>query len=543
MTKNNILRNPFLNKGTAFTYEEREKYELDGLLPPHVETLDEQIVRVKAIFDALPDALQKNYYLTDLYNKNRTLYFATVQKYVTELLPIIYTPTIGDAVTEYHKHFQNTDDALFINAFRPEILHNSLKNACGQPEKIKMMVITDGEGVLGIGDWGVNGVQIAVGKLAVYTVAAGLDPSSCLPVIIDFGTNNLDLRNDPLYLGERKPRMSKTEYDHFIAQFISAAKEIFKEVVFHFEDFGRANASRILDTYKDEVCTFNDDIQGTGAMVVAAALSTTCVSKIPLAQQRILIFGAGTAGIGIATELCHEIMHSSGVTRHDAKKAFYLVDRNGLVTDDMADLTTGQRSFARDRADFENIDTTSLLELVRLIKPTMLIGSSGVPSAFSEDVVREMASYTIRPAILPLSNPTKLAEAKAADLIQWTNGKALIVTGSPSAPVEFGGQTFEIGQANNALLYPGLGLGAIISRAEKITNGMLRAAAKAVSEQVDATHKGSALLPHVSKLLQTSEKVAYAVAKAAIKDGVARIKTVAEEDVQNAIWTPVYKEV
>ncbi len=543
MTKNNRLKNPFLNKGTAFTYAEREKYHLEGLLPPHVETLDEQIVRVKAVLDALPDALQKNYYLTDLYNKNRTLYFATVQKYVTELLPVIYTPTIGDAVTEYHKHFQNTDDALFINAFRPEILRNSLVNACEQPEKIKMMVITDGEGVLGIGDWGVNGVQIAIGKLAVYTVAAGLDPSSCLPVIIDFGTNNLELQNDPLYLGERKPRMSKTEYDHFIAQFISTAKEIFKEAVFHFEDFGRDNASRILDDYKDGICTFNDDIQGTGAMVVAAALSTTRVSKIPLAKQRILIFGAGTAGIGIASQLCHEIIHSSEATRHDAKKSFYLVDRNGLITDDMTDLTVGQRSFARDRADFENIDTSSLLELVRCIKPTMLIGSSGVPSAFSEDVVREMASYTIRPAILPLSNPTKLAEAKAADLIQWTNGKALIVTGSPSAPVEYDGQTFEIGQANNALLYPGLGLGAVTSRAKKITNGMLRAAAKTVSEQVDATHKGAALLPHVSTLLQTSEKVAYAVSKAAIKDGVARIKTITEDDIQSAIWTPSYKEV
>lgn len=541
--KNKILQNPYLNKGTAFTYAERQKYELDGLLPSEVETIDTQILRVKEVLDNIPEALEKNYYLTSIYRTNRTLYFATIQKYLTELLPIIYTPTIGDVVMNAHKHFEPSIDAVYINAFRPETMKRKLQNACEHPEKIKMLVITDGEGVLGIGDWGVNGIQIAIGKLAVYTLAAGLDPETCLPIALDCGTNNKELREHPLYLGERKERLTGVEYDASIESFIQSAKEVFPEAVFHFEDFGRENASRILETYRDQVCSFNDDIEGTGAMVVAAALATTRVSKIPLDKQRIIIFGAGTAGIGIANQISHEMMHISQQPFETAKQAFYLVDKNGLITNDMTDLTDGQQKYARNEEDFTHLDTTSLLELVKAIKPTMLIGASGVTGAFTEEVVREMANNTIRPAILPLSNPTKLAEAKASDLITWTKGKALIVTGSPTSPVEYEGQTYEIGQANNALLYPGLGLGTIVSRAQKITSQMLREAAHAVSNQVNLTHKGAALLPPVSTLLETSTQVAYAVCQAAIKEGVAKAEKITQEDVQAAIWMPVYKEV
>ncbi|EDP7543101.1 NAD-dependent malic enzyme [Listeria monocytogenes] len=538
------MNNPLLNKGTAFSKEERASYQLDGLLPPIIETIEQQAVRIETQIENLETPLHKHQLLTNLYNENRTLYYYVVTKNVTDYLPIIYTPTIGDAVIQYHKEYTAPDEALFVDAFAPEKLSASIKNYAKNNPNIDMIVITDGEGVLGIGDWGVNGVKIAVGKLAVYTVAAGLAPDRVLPVVIDAGTNNETLLNDPLYLGNKRPRLSESEYDAFIASFVNVMKEVFPKAILHWEDFGRANASRILHNYRDKICTFNDDIQGTGAMVVAAVLATIQVSKIPLSEQKIIIFGAGTAGIGIADQLSAQWMRETGLPFESAKKHFYLVDRKGLVLDNMTDLTTGQKKYAHPSTEWSNVPTDTLENLMEAVHPTMLIGCSGVTGAFKESIVKKMTQYTERPAILPLSNPTKLAEATASDLIQWTDGKALIVTGSPSKPVEYQHTTYEIGQANNALLYPGLGLGALVTRAKYITDGMLAAASMAVAEQISPNKAGAALLPHVRTLRETSRAVAIAVANQAIKENIHQVElTNVTEAIEREMWQPIYKGV
>ncbi|HAO6013863.1 NAD-dependent malic enzyme [Listeria monocytogenes] len=538
------MNNPLLNKGTAFSKEERASYQLDGLLPPIIETIEQQAVRIETQIENLETPLHKHQLLTNLYNENRTLYYYVVTKNVTDYLPIIYTPTIGDAVIQYHKDYTAPDEALFIDAFAPGKLSASIKNYAKNNPNIDMIVITDGEGVLGIGDWGVNGVKIAVGKLAVYTVAAGLAPDRVLPVVIDAGTNNETLLNDPLYLGNKRPRLSESEYDAFIASFVNVMKEVFPKAILHWEDFGRANASRILHNYRDKICTFNDDIQGTGAMVVAAVLATIQVSKIPLSEQKIIIFGAGTAGIGIADQLSAQWMRETGLPFESAKNHFYLVDRNGLVLDNMTDLTTGQKKYAHPSTEWSNVPTDTLENLMEAVHPTMLIGCSGVTGAFKESIVKKMTQYTERPAILPLSNPTKLAEATASDLIQWTDGKALIVTGSPSKPVEYQHTTYEIGQANNALLYPGLGLGALVTRAKYITDGMLAAASMAVAEQISPNKAGAALLPHVRTLRETSRAVAIAVANQAIKENIHQVElTNVTEAIEREMWQPIYKGV
>ncbi|EIZ3607519.1 NAD-dependent malic enzyme [Listeria monocytogenes] len=538
------MNNPLLNKGTAFSKEERASYQLDGLLPPIIETIEQQAVRIEMQIENLETPLHKHQLLTNLYNENRTLYYYVVTKNVTDYLPIIYTPTIGDAVIQYHKDYTAPDEALFIDAFAPEKLSASIKNYAKNNPNIDMIVITDGEGVLGIGDWGVNGVKIAVGKLAVYTVAAGLAPDRVLPVVIDAGTNNETLLNDPLYLGNKRPRLSESEYDAFIASFVNVMKEVFPKAILHWEDFGRANASRILHNYRDKICTFNDDIQGTGAMVVAAVLATIQVSKIPLSEQKIIIFGAGTAGIGIADQLSAQWMRETGLPFETAKKHFYLVDRNGLVLDNMTDLTTGQKKYAHPSTEWSNVPTDTLENLMEAVHPTMLIGCSGVTGTFKESIVKKMTQYTERPAILPLSNPTKLAEATASDLIQWTDGKALIVTGSPSKPVVYQHTTYEIGQANNALLYPGLGLGALVTRAKYITDGMLAAASMAVAEQISPNEAGAALLPHVRTLRETSRAVAIAVANQAIKENIHQVElTNVTEAIEREMWQPIYKGV
>ncbi|EIF2350448.1 NAD-dependent malic enzyme [Listeria monocytogenes] len=538
------MNNPLLNKGTAFSKEERASYQLDGLLPPIIETIEQQAVRIETQIENLETPLHKHQLLTNLYNENRTLYYYVVTKNVTDYLPIIYTPTIGDAVIQYHKDYTAPDEALFVDAFAPEKLSASIKNYAKNNPNIDMIVITDGEGVLGIGDWGVNGVKIAVGKLAVYTVAAGLAPDRVLPVVIDAGTNNETLLNDPLYLGNKRPRLSESEYDAFIASFVNVMKEVFPKAILHWEDFGRANASRILHNYRDKICTFNDDIQGTGAMVVAAVLATIQVSRIPLSEQKIIIFGAGTAGIGIADQLSAQLMRETGLPFEKAKKHFYLVDRKGLVLDNMTDLITGQKKYAHPSAEWSNVPTDTLENLVEAVHPTMLIGCSGVTGAFKESIVKKMTQYTERPAILPLSNPTKLAEATASDLIQWTDGKALIVTGSPSKPVEYQNTTYEIGQANNALLYPGLGLGALVTRAKYITDDMLAAASMAVAEQISPNKAGAALLPHVRTLRETSRAVAIAVANQAIKENIHQVElTNVIEAIELEMWQPIYKGV
>lgn len=534
-----LLRNPFLNKGTAFTEEEREKYGLTGLLPSAVRTIDEQEQIVYERTKAFEDNLEKHNYLMNLFDTNRTLFYYVVGKHVTEFLPIIYTPTIGDAVINYSKNYETPKDAVFLSIDHPENIKKSIEAGLKDLDEVKLIVVTDGEGVLGIGDWGVQGVDISIGKLAVYTVAAGVNPKNVLPVVIDAGTNNEKLLNDPLYLGNKHKRVTGEKYDNFIDEFVKISTGLFPEVLMHWEDFGRGNASRILEKYRSKICTFNDDIQGTGVMMVSAMNAIAEVTKIPVKDHKVLVFGGGTAGIGISDQILLEKVRT-GKAEEEAIKDFYIIDRYGLVTEDMEDLTDGQKKYARKKGEFEK-PLTDIADIVAAVKPTVLIGCSGVHGAFSEAAVRKMAELNERPAIMPISNPTRLAEATAKDLIEWTDGRALVVTGSPSAPVEYKGVTYKIGQANNALLYPGLGLGIIVAKAKTVSDAMLSAAAHGIATLQDLSKPGASILPPVARLKEASKLVATAVVEAAVKDGLNRADIGdAKKAVEKEIWEARY---
>lgn len=534
-----LLRNPFLNKGTAFTEDEREKYGLTGLLPSAVRTIDEQEQIVYERTKAFEDNLEKHNYLMNLFDINRTLFYYVVGKHVTEFLPIIYTPTIGDAVINYSKNYETPKDAVFLSIDHPENIKKSIEAGLKDLDEIKLIVVTDGEGVLGIGDWGVQGVDISIGKLAVYTVAAGVNPKNVLPVVIDAGTNNEKLLNDPLYLGNKHKRVTGEKYDNFIDEFVKISTELFPEVLMHWEDFGRGNASRILEKYRSKICTFNDDIQGTGVMMVSAMNAIAEVTKIPVKDHKVLVFGGGTAGIGISDQILLEKVRT-GKDEKEAIKDFYIIDRYGLVTEDMENLTDGQKKYARKKGEFEK-PLTDIADIVAAVKPTVLIGCSGVHGAFSEAAVRKMAELNERPAIMPISNPTRLAEATAKDLIEWTDGRALVVTGSPSAPVEYKGVTYKIGQANNALLYPGLGLGIIVAKAKTVSDAMLSAAAHGIATLQDLSKPGASILPPVARLKEASKLVATAVVEAAVKDGLNRADIGdAKKAVEKEIWEAKY---
>ncbi|WP_315073944.1 NAD-dependent malic enzyme [uncultured Clostridium sp.] len=536
-----LLRNPFLNKGTAFTEEERKKYELVGLLPNAVRTIEEQEKVIYERTKSFEDNLEKHLFLMNLYDTNRTLFYYVLGKHVTELLPVIYTPTIGDAVINYSRKYDTPKDAVFISVDNIGDIRKAIEASLGDLDEIKLIVVTDGEGVLGIGDWGVQGVDISIGKLAVYTVAAGINPRNVLPVVIDAGTNNEKLLNDPLYLGNKHKRIVGEKYDDFIEEFVKVSIELFPEVLLHWEDFGRGNASRILEKYRDKICTFNDDIQGTGVMMVSALNAVAKVTNIPVKEHRVLVFGGGTAGIGVSDQILLEKVRS-GLSEEEAKKHFYIVDRYGLVTEEMEELTEGQKKYARGKDEFK-APLTDLAQIVEEVKPTVLIGTSGVPGAFTEAVVKNMAKVNDRPAIMPISNPTKLCEAKAEDIIKWSDGRALVVTGSPSDPVEYKGVTYKIGQANNALLYPGLGFGIIVAKAKTVTDNMLSAAAHGIASLQDLSKLGAAMLPPVAKLREASKLVATAVVKQAIKDCVNRAAVTEEnamEMVEREIWEPNY---
>lgn len=539
LKEQDILRNPFLNKGTAFTEEEREKYNIKGLLPSAVRTIEEQEVLVYEMTKSIKDNLDKHLFLMNLYNTNRTLFYYTIGKHVTEFLPIIYTPTIGDAVINYSRTFDTPKDAVFLSVNDPDNIESSLKSALKDLEEIKLIVVTDGEGVLGIGDWGVQGVDISIGKLAVYTVAAGVNPKNVLPVVIDAGTNNEKLLNDPFYLGNKHRRIRGDKYDDFIDKFVSTSLKLFPDTLIHWEDFGRDNARRILEKYREKICTFNDDIQGTGVMMVSALNAVAKVTNIPVKDHKILVFGGGTAGVGVSDQILFEKIRS-GLTEEEAKNDFYLVDRQGLLTKDMDGLTDGQKKYARKIGEIKE-PLTDLAEIIRTVKPTVLIGTSGVPGAFTEEVVRAMAEINERPAIMPISNPTRLCESKASDIIKWSDGKALVVTGSPSDPVEYKGVTYTIGQANNALLYPGLGLGIIVAKAKTVTDDMLSAAAHGIVSLQDLSEPGAPILPPVSKLKEASKLVAISVVSETVKEGLNRKEILdATEAVAKEIWDANY---
>ncbi|EMN7729511.1 oxaloacetate-decarboxylating malate dehydrogenase [Bacillus cereus] len=542
-----VLSTPLLNKGVAFTQNEREELGLKGLLPPAVLTLEEQARRAYEQFSSQPDDLLKNVYLTALHDRNEVLFYRILTDHLREMLPIVYTPTVGVAIQRY-SHEYRKPRGVYLSINDPSGIEEAFTNIGATAENIDLVVVTDGEGILGIGDWGVGGINIAIGKLAVYTAAVGIDPSRVLPVILDVGTNREELLNNPFYIGNRHPRITGEAYDEFIDTFVQAVNKQFPKALLHWEDFSSRNARKILDKYRHDVCTFNDDIQGTGAVSLAAVLSAVKASGVPLSEHRVVVFGAGTAGIGIADQV-RDAMVRVGVSEEESYKRFWCIDRNGLVTDNMEDLLDFQIPYARKEAEvseWKENDVIGLAEVVKHVKPTILIGTSTVAGAFKEEIIKEMDSHVERPIILPMSNPTPLAEAKPADLIEWTEGRALVATGSPFEPVTYNGVTYVIGQSNNALIFPGLGLGTIVVRASVMTDGMFAAAAEAVASMVDTSQPGAPILPEVEELRNISEMVAIEVAKVAVAEGVARVN-LSDNDikmaVQEVMWKPEYRQI
>ncbi|AUJ28971.1 malolactic enzyme [Liquorilactobacillus hordei] len=536
----NILNDPFKNKGTAFTLEERKELGLEGLLPPYVQTLDQQVAQTYAQYQTKPTDLEKRLFLMQIFNENHVLFYKLFSEHVVEFMPIVYDPTIADTIENYSELFVQSQNATFLSIDNQDAIENSLKNAANG-RNIRLIVVTDAEGILGIGDWGTNGVDIAVGKLMVYTAAAGIDPSQVLPVVLDAGTNNDKLLQDSLYLGNHHSRITGDKYYEFVDKFVSAAERLFPNLYLHFEDFGRDNAANLLNKYKDKITTFNDDIQGTGIITLAGILGALNISKQKMTDQIYLCFGAGTAGAGITKRICDEFVQE-GLSEEEARKHFYMVDKQGLLFDDDSTLTPEQKPFARSRSEFANAaELTNLLAVVKAVHPTILVGTSTQPGAFTEEVIREMAAHTERPVIFPLSNPTKLAEAKAHDLIEWTEGRALVATGIPAPDVEFNGVSYHIGQANNALVYPGLGLGVIASTATSLNDEMISAAAHSLGGIVDPKEAGAAVLPPVSKLDHFSTTVALAVAESAKVQGLTREKiTDVASAIDDAKWAPKY---
>ncbi len=535
-----LLRNQFLNKGTAFTMEERAELGLTGALPSQVQTIEEQAEQAYKQFQSKSPLLEKRIFLMNLFNENVTLFYHLMDQHVSEFMPIVYDPVVADSIEQYNEIYTNPQNAAFLSVDRPEDIESALKNA-SDGRDIKLVVVTDAEGILGMGDWGVNGVDIAVGKLMVYTAAAGIDPASVLPISIDAGTNNKELLDNPLYLGNKHERIAGEEYLEFIDKFVVAEQKLFPESLLHWEDFGRANAQVILDKYKNKIATFNDDIQGTGMIVLAGIFGALNISKEKLVDQTFVTFGAGSAGMGIANQIFSELKQA-GLSDDEARKHFYLVDKQGLLFDDTEGLTEAQKPFTRSRQEFANADQLTDLEaVVKEVHPTVLIGTSTQPGAFTESIVKSMAEHTERPIIFPLSNPTKLIEASAENLIKWTDGKALIATGIPSDNVEYNGVTYTIGQGNNALIYPGLGFGLVAATAKLLTPETISAAIHALGGLVDADQPGAAVLPPVSNLTEFSQKIAEVTAQSVVdqdlnREPIADVK----QAVQDAKWSAEY---
>lgn len=532
-----LLNDPFLNKGTAFSEEERAKFGLTGLLPPHVDTIEEQAQRIYQMMEKKGSGIEKRRFLMDVFNRNRRLFYYVFRRHIVELMPIVYDPVIAESIEQYSEEFINPQETAYLSIDRPDEIETTLRQAAAGRE-IRLIVATDAEGILGIGDWGTNGADIAVGKLMVYTAAAGVDPRSVLPVMLDCGTNRESLIRDPLYLGNRHARVRGKAYDDFIDAFVQAAERLFPQLYLHFEDFGRPNAAPVLRRYQNTYPVFNDDCQGTGIIALAGLLGAMKITGRKLAEQRYMCFGAGTAGAGIASRIWREMVEQ-GLSEEEARARFYLVDKQGLLFDDMGDLTPEQKPFARKRGEFDHADSlTGLTAAVMAVKPTILVGTSTMPGAFTETIVRAMASWCEHPIIFPLSNPTELAEATAEDLIRWSDGRAMVATGVPRDPVKYRGTTYEIGQANNALIYPGLGLGSMAVDARLVTDEMISAAAHALGAFLTPEEKGAAVIPPVSRLAEFSAAVAVAVAECAVRQRLNR-RTVA--DVKAAVDGMVWK--
>jgi malate dehydrogenase (oxaloacetate-decarboxylating) len=544
-----VLNSPLLNKGTAFTVEERKALGLTGLLPPDISTLGAQVQRAYIQYERLADALSKNVYLTALHDRNEVLFYRLFSEHLREMIPIVNDLTVGMAMEQYH-HECRRPRGVYLSIDHAEAIEEAFANLGAGPNDIDLILATDAEQVLGIGDWGVGGIEVSIGKLAIYTAAGGIDPARAIPVMLDVGTNRESLLSDPMYIGNRHPRIRGERYDAFIDAYVRVAAKLFPNALLQWEDFAPGNGRRILEKYRDRMCVFNDDMQGTGAITLAAAISAVRVCGTPLRNQRVVIFGAGTAGIGVADQL-RDAMVREGLSPEDAARRFWCVDRQGLLTTGMeGQLHDYQTAYARPggesrawkhQGDENGVD---LAEVVRRVKPTMLVGASTVGGSFTEAIVREMAAHTERPIIFALCHPPARAAANPADLLAWTDGRALIATGSAFAPVTHKGVTYVIGQLNNAMLYPGLALGTIVSRASRISEGMFAAAASAVSSLVTVRQPGASLLPHIDDLRSVSATVAVAVAEAADAEGLARVKfRDIVQQVQDAMWQPEYRRI
>lgn len=538
-----LLTTTQLNKGTAFTEQERREFNLIGKLPAQVETLDEQVKRAYFQFSKYHTPLQKNIYLYNLHDKNQVLFYKLVSEHLTEMLPFVYTPIIGTAVKEYSREFRQARGLYIAYNYRDQI--EEILDNRSHPE-IDIIVVTDGEGVLGIGDQGIGAMDISIGKLMVYTLCAGVNPLRTLPIMLDVGTNNQDLLNDPLYLGLRHPRIDGKEYNNFIDKFVKAVKKKFPRAFLHWEDFGNKHARHILNKYRQDVCSFNDDIQGTGVVTLAALLAAAKVTQKNITEQQIIIFGAGNAGTGIADQIHHAMVHE-GLSSDIARKQFWLIDKDGLLLKTNPNLTAAQIPYARDPQDISTwkIKANAPIDLetvVKNLKPTALVGCSSQSGAFKQNIIEEMAKHTTRPIIFSLSNPTENAEATPQDLLNWTQGKALIATGSPFAPVTYQQRTYSVAQCNNALAFPGIGLGITAVQATHLSDEMLWVACKTLAESAPVLHDANApILPLMEDAYTAAQKIALAVAKQAQAEGLATIMNPNVENLIDAItWYPHY---
>ncbi len=539
-----VLTTPYLNKGTAFSVEERKTLGLAGLLPPIISTLDSQAKRAYFRYQQLPDSLSKNAYLTTLHDRNEVLFFRLFSEHLLEMIPIVNDLTVGMAMEQFH-HELRRPRGVYLSIDHPEEIEKAFENLNIAPDDVDLIVATDAARIPGIGDWGVGGMEISVGKLAIFTAAGGIDPLRSIPVMLDVGTNRESLLHDPMYIGNQHARVQGERYDAFIDAYVKATTKLFPNAVLNWADFAPAQARRILERYRDELPNFNDDLQGTGAITLAAALSAARICGEPISKQRVVIFGAGTAGVGIADQL-RDAMIREGLSSENAISRFWCIDAHGLLTEGMdAPMDSCQAIYARPATDVTRWKRTGagidLAEVVRRVHPTVLIGASAVTGAFTQAIVQEMAAHTARPIIFPLSGPIGYVEATPTDLIAWTDGRALIATSCPFAPVTHKGITHVIGQTNNAMLYPGLALGAIVSRARRINQSMFAAAANAVSSLVAVRMPGASLLPHFDNLRNVSIAVALEVARTAAHEGLAGVemKDVVQQ-VGDAVWMPKY---
>jgi malate dehydrogenase (oxaloacetate-decarboxylating) len=540
-----LLRDPLLNKDTAFNETERETFHLYGLLPSNTETIEEQLLRCHDAYSAKQTPLEQHIYLRALQDRNEVLFYRFVLEHLIEILPIIYTPVVGEACQFFH-HIYRQPRGLFISYPEAEKMDTILKSIA-KTRSISVIVVTDGERILGLGDQGTGGLGIPIGKLSLYTACGGIDPAQTLPIILDVGTNNQDKLNDPEYLGWRHLRITGKDYDAFVDHFVQNIKRHFPNVLLQFEDFAQQHAYPLLERYRDQLCCFNDDIQGTAAIAVAAILAATHAANVPLKEQTVALLGAGSAGCGISEQLV-QAMINQGLSEKEARARFYLVDRDGLLHEGMT-LQPFQKNFAKSKKSIENWtlenkEKITLLDVINNAKPTILLGVSGQPNQFTEPMMRTMASYCKRPIVFPLSNPTSRVEATPSNILTWTNGQALVATGSPFDPVNIKGHDIEIAQCNNSYIFPGVGLGVVAGKARRVTDSMMMAAAIAVSELAPATHNGEGrLLPELPTIREVSKHIAKAVILQAIREGHVdkMTETQVEQAVKKAMWSPQYE--